>query len=97
MEDLELLKHAKCSQLKQSGVSNPSNDYVICHITKKELTTYCCRKTRGVEEMTQLIYDLLKAFQGDQGRDTLGTSSGCGPNLRYLGVPTETYQMCKRS
>ena len=71
-EDLELLKRAKCSQLKQSGVRNPSDDDVIRHMTKKELATHCRRKTRGVEEMTQLIYDLLEAFQGDQGRDTLG-------------------------
>lgn len=72
-EDLELLKHVKCSQLKQSGVSNPSDDDVIRHITKKELATHCRRKTCGVEEMTQLIYDLLEAFQGHPR----GTTSGC--------------------
>ena len=67
-----MLKRVKCSQLKQSGVSNPSDDDVNRHITKKELAIHCRRKTRGVEEMTQLIYDLLEAFQGNQGRDTLG-------------------------
>ena len=65
---------AQACQLKQSGVSNPSDDDVIRHITKKELANHCCRKTCGVEEMTQLICHLLEAFPGDQGSDTLGVS-----------------------
>ncbi len=71
-EDLELLKRAKCCELKKSGIADPSDEDVIRRITKKELATHCRRKTRGVQETTQLIYDLLDTFQGDQGRDTLG-------------------------
>ena len=72
-EDLELLKRAKRCELKKSGVTaDPRDEDVIRNITKKELATHCRRKTRGVQETTTLIHDLLETFQGDQGRDTLG-------------------------
>ena len=71
-EDLELLKQAKGSELKQNGVLDPTDETIIHSITKKELTTHCRRKTRGVEETTTLIHDLLETFSGDQGCDTLG-------------------------
>ena len=71
-EDLEKLKHAKCCELRKSGVKDPSDEDAIRQITKKELATHCRRKTRGVEETTQLIHDLLETFSGEQGCDTLG-------------------------
>ena len=60
--DLQLLKHAKCCELKRSGVTDPSDKDVIRHISKKELAIHCRRKTCGVEETTQLNHDLLETF-----------------------------------
>ena len=71
-EDVHLLKHAKRCELTRSGVVDPSDEDAIKHISKKELTTQCCRKTRGIKDTTQLIHDLLDTFQGEQGCDTLG-------------------------
>ena len=52
-------------------MKDPSDEDAIRQITKKELATHCRRKTRGVEETTQLIHDLLETFSGEQGCDTL--------------------------
>ena len=71
-EDLELLKKAKGSELRQNGVLDPSDETIIHNITKKELATHCRRKTRGEEETTTLICSLLETFSGNQGCDTLG-------------------------
>lgn len=71
-EDLDLLKKAKRSELRQNGIPEPSDETIIQSITKKELATHCRRKTRGVDETTSLIKDLLETFSGDQGCDTLG-------------------------
>ena len=51
-EELEKLNHAKCCELKKSGVNDPSDEDAICQITKNVLATHCHRKSRGVEETT---------------------------------------------
>ena len=71
-DDLDLLKQAKSCELKQSGVSDPSEETIIKNITKKELATHCLRETRGEEETTNLIHGLLETFSSEQGCDTLG-------------------------
>ena len=63
---------AKISKQRQNDVPEPSDETIIQSITKKELATLCRRKTRGVDETTSLIHDLLETFSGDQGCDTLG-------------------------
>ncbi|WAR12544.1 hypothetical protein MAR_026724, partial [Mya arenaria] len=73
-EDLEKLKEAKTAELMQRQVERPSSED-ICHwLTKRELALYCRRRTRGVEETTRLIGELMEAFMGDQGRDTSGVA-----------------------
>ena len=42
------------------------------YVTKKELSTHVRRKTRGVQVTSMLISNLLEAFSGPQGTDTLG-------------------------
>ena len=71
-EDLDLLKMAKGSELKQNGIPEPSDEPIIQIITKKGLATHCHRKTSGVDETTSVIQDFLETFSGDQGCDTLG-------------------------
>ena len=41
-------------------------------ISKKELALHVRRKTRGIQITTMLIANLLEAFSGPQGNDTLG-------------------------
>ena len=45
---------------------------VISRITSRELALHCHRTTRSAEEITENITNLIEAFDGDQGHDTLG-------------------------
>ena len=71
-EDLELLREAKCAQLRLQNHPDPSASDTVRRLTQKELDLHCRRRTRGTEETTRLIGDLLESLTGDQGRDTLG-------------------------
>ncbi|XP_068221711.1 uncharacterized protein [Palaemon carinicauda] len=71
-EDIKRLKQAKRAELLEQKIRVPS-DYDVCdRITRNELALHCRRRTRGVEETTHLIDELLEALSSDQGRDTLG-------------------------
>ncbi|XP_070539358.1 uncharacterized protein [Ptychodera flava] len=71
-EDLDRLKAATWAQMVLEKGFNPSDQDVMQRITKKELSIHCRRKTRGVEDTTRLIFQLLKAFDGEQGFDIMG-------------------------
>lgn len=71
-EDLNLLKRAKAAQLAKSSVQNSSDEDTMQRITKKELSLHVRRKTRRIQVTTILISNLLEAFSGPQGNDTLG-------------------------
>lgn len=71
-EDLTLLKRAKAGELVNSNVLNPSDEDIMKKLTKRELSLHVRRKTRGVQVTTMLIGNLLDAFYGPQGTDTLG-------------------------
>ncbi|KAK3741512.1 hypothetical protein RRG08_018130 [Elysia crispata] len=60
---------AKASQLRSRGrqVSPASVE-----LTAKELARHCRRETRGAAETEALLDELLTAFMGDLGRETLG-------------------------
>lgn len=70
--DLERLKLAKKRELESQGIKEPEDRLVISRITSRKLALHCCRLTRSAEEITQNIINLIEAFDGDQGRDTLG-------------------------
>ena len=40
---------------------------------KNALARFCRQQTRGVEETTRLIKDLITSLDGKQGHDTMGT------------------------
>ena len=71
-EDLQRLYAAKRGQLSASGVCRKRKEDVAMHITKKELALHCKRRTRGVEETTLLVKNLIDTFSSDQGNDTMG-------------------------
>ena len=75
-EDLNLLKRAKAAQLAKSSVQNSSDEDTMQRITKKELSLHVRRKTSRIQVTTILISNLLEAFSGPQGNDTLGEQSG---------------------
>ena len=58
-EDYELLITAKRAVLVGEGISNPSTGTVTKSITRKELARHCRRRTRGVQETTRLVEELL--------------------------------------
>ncbi|XP_074506424.1 uncharacterized protein LOC141776613 [Sebastes fasciatus] len=70
--DARRLIEAKRSQLEgRHGTVAPTDAEVIKRITKKEWRLHCRRRTRGPEESTLLIQDLLDTFGGPAGRNTL--------------------------
>ena len=71
-EDLDALIAAKRSEVEMVGITGPSDSDVLHRISKKELALHCRRQTRGVEATTKALHDLLLAFDGEQGRDSLG-------------------------
>lgn len=72
-EDARRLTEAKRSQLEgKHGMVALTDTEVIGKITKEEWRLHCRRRTRGAEESTLLIRDLLDTFGGAAGHDSLG-------------------------
>ncbi|XP_022110160.1 uncharacterized protein LOC110989819 isoform X2 [Acanthaster planci] len=71
-EDVNRLREAKMNQLMARNISRPSDEDVTNSMGKRALACYCRRTTRGVEETTCLIKDLISTLDGEQGRDTMG-------------------------
>lgn len=72
-EDAGRLVEAKRSQLGgRHGMVDLTEDQIIQKITREEWRLHCRRRTRGAEESTLLIQDLLDTFGGPAGNDTLG-------------------------
>ncbi|XP_037643953.1 uncharacterized protein LOC119498907 [Sebastes umbrosus] len=70
--DARRLIEAKRSQLEgRHGMVAPTDAEVIKKISKKEWRLHCRRRTRGPEESTLLIQELLDTFGGPAGRNTL--------------------------
>ena len=70
--DLSLLRRAKREQLKLEGVPALTDAAVDARISKKELSQYCRRRTRGEEATISLIGRLLQELGGENGRDLMG-------------------------
>ena len=72
-EDLQRLYAAKKSELCAKGIwSVRFKEDISLHITKKELSLHCKRRTRGIAETTHLIKELIDTFASDKGKDTIG-------------------------
>ena len=69
-EEYMRLLNSKREELLQAGVPNPSTSATTKAVTKEELARHCRRRTRGVEETTQLIEELLLSMS--HATDTLG-------------------------
>ncbi|CAM4560459.1 unnamed protein product [Leuciscus chuanchicus] len=70
--DIALLRQAKREQLEDEGLLFISGNLLNRRITKKELSLYCRRRTRGVETTIRLIEHLLNELKGEKGKDLLG-------------------------
>ena len=71
-DDIKKLYNAKHAQLLASGNVRVGDDDITKHISKKEMATHCRRRTRGVEECSRLIQQLIQTFSSDLGKDTMG-------------------------
>ena len=56
----------------QSDAIQLKSSAVAARLGHKELALHCRRTTRGVEETKRLIFDLISALDGDNGKDTMG-------------------------
>ena len=71
-EDVNQMVTAKRAELSMEGLPNLSDKEVFKRINKKELALHCRRRTRGAERTAALISDLIEAFSGEHGADTMG-------------------------
>ncbi|KAA8578714.1 hypothetical protein FQN60_006050, partial [Etheostoma spectabile] len=70
--DARRLTEAKRSQLEgQHGMVGLTDAEVVRRISREEWRLHCRRRTRGAEESTLLIQDLLETFGGQAGRNIL--------------------------
>ncbi|KAM4544753.1 uncharacterized protein PAE49_017568 isoform 3-T6 [Odontesthes bonariensis] len=70
--DLDLLQRSKTKQLQQEQRPGITRSMVDSQITKKELSTFCRRRTRGEEATLVQIERLLEELRGPKGRDLMG-------------------------
>ncbi len=70
-EDVDRLIRAKRGEL-EAQLMQPSDADVLRRLSKSELALHCKRTTRGTRETVDLISQLIKSFEGERGRDTLG-------------------------
>ena len=83
-DDLSALMTAKGSEMATEHILNPSDEDVMKRIRRGELALHCRRTTGGVAETTSLIASLVKAFDGDRGRYTLGVPLINGERVREI-------------
>ncbi|XP_063063642.1 uncharacterized protein LOC134456175 [Engraulis encrasicolus] len=71
--DLTLLRQAKKHELMLDGWTQHVPDHVVdSSISRKELSQFCRRRTRGVEVTTRLIDQLLQETRGPKWTDHRG-------------------------
>lgn len=70
--DVQLLKEAKKAEMLQHGIPDPSDADVLRYIKFSELSIHCRRMTRGVDETTTLLFQLIESLSGDKGKDVMG-------------------------
>ncbi|XP_075340662.1 uncharacterized protein LOC142399987 [Odontesthes bonariensis] len=70
--DLDLLRRSKTKQLQQEQRPGITRSMVDSHMTKKELSTFCRRRTRGEESTLVQLERLLEELRGPKGRDLMG-------------------------
>ncbi len=68
-EDLVALWQAKHGSQPTGLLSNAQ---LLSSLTRKELARHCRRRTRGVQETTELVDQLIRSLDCEDGRDTLG-------------------------
>lgn len=92
-EDLTALKRAKRAELEADNRS-PSEADVNRSITQRELALHCKRTTRGTRETLTLIESLIQAFEGDNGRDTLGVPLINSDRMREIQTSQQKHIAC---
>ena len=70
--DLALLRHMKREELSREGVPDLTDLLVDRRISNKELSQFCRRRTRSVEDTISCIERLLRELGGPGGRDLMG-------------------------
>lgn len=69
---MALLREAKRQQLQSQGLPALTDGDINKHLSREELALHCRRRTRGEENTTQLLEDLLRLLIGTNGNDSLG-------------------------
>ncbi|XP_063969451.1 uncharacterized protein LOC129281451 isoform X1 [Lytechinus pictus] len=93
-EDIDKIVRAKRAELAKKHITGLSINDIIKRIGRKELTKHCRRATRGTEETTRLIRDLLAALDGDQGRDTHGIPLFDSDKIRQIWESEKKHVAC---
>lgn len=70
-EDVALLLKAKKAEMQKKG-ADMADDNIRKLLSREELARHCRRRTRGVEQTTVLLEELVEVFESDRGRDIMG-------------------------
>ncbi|XP_067281933.1 uncharacterized protein [Pseudorasbora parva] len=70
MEDLKQLKEAKLTELKFD--MQPSDDEIMHHLSRSELTLHCRRTTRDTKDIEERITALIQLYDDESGWDSSG-------------------------
>lgn len=70
-QDLQRLRAAKRAELEAKDM-RPTEADVTRHITRAEMMLHCRRAVREGSEMEGLLKELIQAYDGEKGRNSLG-------------------------
>ena len=86
--DLEFLKKAKKKEMEKKKKRVLSDKDVV-----KEMAHHCRRRTRPTAEIIEQIEKLINTFEGDKGKDTLGTPL-IGEKMREIWEKQKKHVQC---
>ncbi|XP_032362985.1 uncharacterized protein LOC116674905 [Etheostoma spectabile] len=93
--DARRLTEAKRSQLEgQHGMVGLTDAEVVRRISREEWRLHCRRRTRGAEESTLLIQDLLETFGGQAGRNILDIPLLDALRIQEIWSTQRTHRAC---
>lgn len=93
-EDLDRLVAAKAAEFRLRGSGEMAHNDVVRSLTKQELARHCRRRTRGVEETTRLLNELVEVYESPRATDLLGVRLFPKGALRETWVQQERHVQC---
>ena len=93
--DVRRLLEGKRSQLEvEQGMVGLTDGEVFSQVSKKAMGRHCHRRTCGAAETELRLIDLLEAFSGEKGHDTLGIPLLDGSRIQAIWREQRRHLRC---